>query len=142
MPAGRLDDCEHLRALHVLGEQPCRDQPVEQLLGTEEASTPLDFGYPPPDKSGPRDRTQTQTAAVDSRPERPPRRQVHRKALANGCAPVPKPPPMIKLKLTAVGNSAGVVFSKEVLARLRVDKGDTSFPGIRPMASLTDARRD
>ncbi len=34
---------------------------------------------------------------------------------------------MIKLKLTAVGNSAGVVFSKEVLARLKVDKGDTLF---------------
>ena len=34
---------------------------------------------------------------------------------------------MIKLKPTAVGNSAGVVFSKEVLARLKVDKGDTLF---------------
>ena len=34
---------------------------------------------------------------------------------------------MIKLKLTAVGNSAGVVFSKEVLARLKVDKGDTVY---------------
>ena len=34
---------------------------------------------------------------------------------------------MIKLKLTAVGNSAGVVFSREVLARLKVDKGDTVY---------------
>jgi putative addiction module antidote len=31
------------------------------------------------------------------------------------------------LKLTAVGNSAGVVFSREVLARLKVDKGDTVY---------------
>ena len=35
---------------------------------------------------------------------------------------------MIKLKLTAVGNSAGVVFSKEVLARLKLDKGDAVYP--------------
>ena len=34
---------------------------------------------------------------------------------------------MIKLKLAAVGNSAGVVFSKEVLARLKVNKGDTVY---------------
>lgn len=34
---------------------------------------------------------------------------------------------MIKLKLTAVGNSAGVVFSREVLARLKVGKGDTVY---------------
>lgn len=34
---------------------------------------------------------------------------------------------MIKLKLTAVGNSAGVVFSKEVLARLKLDKGDAVY---------------
>ncbi len=34
---------------------------------------------------------------------------------------------MIKLKLTAVGNSAGVVFSKEGLARLKLDKGDTVY---------------
>lgn len=34
---------------------------------------------------------------------------------------------MIKLKLTAIGNSAGVVFSREVLARLKLDKGDTVF---------------
>ena len=34
---------------------------------------------------------------------------------------------MVKLKLTAVGNSAGVVFSKEVLARLKLDKGDAVY---------------
>jgi putative addiction module antidote len=34
---------------------------------------------------------------------------------------------MIKLKLTAVGNSAGVVFSREVLARLKLEKGDTVY---------------
>jgi len=34
---------------------------------------------------------------------------------------------MIKLKLTAVGNSAGVVFSKEVLARLKLDRGDAVY---------------
>ena len=30
----------------------------------------------------------------------------------------------MKLKITAIGNSAGVIFPKELLARLRVDKGD------------------
>lgn len=35
--------------------------------------------------------------------------------------------PMIKLKVTAVGNSAGVVFSKEILARLKLNKGDTVY---------------
>jgi putative addiction module antidote len=34
---------------------------------------------------------------------------------------------VIKLKLSAVGNSAGVVFSKEVLARLKLDKGDSVY---------------
>jgi putative addiction module antidote len=34
---------------------------------------------------------------------------------------------MIKLKLTAVGNSTGVVFSKEILARLKLDKGDAVY---------------
>ena len=34
---------------------------------------------------------------------------------------------MIKLKLTAVGNSAGVVLPKEILARLKLDKGDTVY---------------
>jgi putative addiction module antidote len=38
---------------------------------------------------------------------------------------------MVKLKLTTVGSSTGVVLPKEVLARLKVGKGDTVF--------LTDA---
>lgn len=33
----------------------------------------------------------------------------------------------MKLKITTVGNSAGVVLPKELLARLRLDKGDTLF---------------
>lgn len=35
--------------------------------------------------------------------------------------------PMIKLKLTTIGNSAGVVLPKEVLARLKLDKGDSVY---------------
>ena len=31
---------------------------------------------------------------------------------------------MIKLKLTAVGNSAGVVLPKEILTRLKLERGD------------------
>jgi len=38
---------------------------------------------------------------------------------------------MVKLKVTTIGSSAGVVLPKEVLARLKVEKGDTVF--------LTDA---
>ena len=34
---------------------------------------------------------------------------------------------MTKLKITKVGSSAGVILPKEVLARLRVAKGDTIF---------------
>lgn len=34
---------------------------------------------------------------------------------------------MIKLKLTAVGNSAGVVFISDVMARLKVCKGGTVY---------------
>jgi putative addiction module antidote len=33
----------------------------------------------------------------------------------------------MKLKITAVGNSAGVILPKELLARLRVDKGDELY---------------
>ncbi len=33
----------------------------------------------------------------------------------------------MKLKLTTVGSSTGVVLPKEVLARLKVDKGDHLF---------------
>ncbi|MDO1529032.1 AbrB/MazE/SpoVT family DNA-binding domain-containing protein [Fulvimonas sp. R45] len=32
-----------------------------------------------------------------------------------------------KLKITTVGNSAGVVLPRELLARLRVEKGDTLY---------------
>lgn len=34
---------------------------------------------------------------------------------------------MIALKITAIGNSAGVVLPKELLAKLRVEKGDSLF---------------
>ena len=34
---------------------------------------------------------------------------------------------MLALKLTQVGNSVGVVLPKEVLASLKVEKGDTIF---------------
>jgi putative addiction module antidote len=34
---------------------------------------------------------------------------------------------MVALKLTAVGNSLGVVLPKEVTARLKIAKGDTVF---------------
>lgn len=34
---------------------------------------------------------------------------------------------MVRLKVTTVGNSLGVVLSKEVLAKLRVEKGDTLY---------------
>ena len=34
---------------------------------------------------------------------------------------------MTSLKLMKVGNSVGVVLPKEVLAKLRVDKGDTLY---------------
>lgn len=30
----------------------------------------------------------------------------------------------MKLKITAIGNSAGVILPKEILARLRLEKGD------------------
>jgi putative addiction module antidote len=34
---------------------------------------------------------------------------------------------MGKLKLTAVGNSVGIILPKEILRRLRVEKGDTLY---------------
>ena len=34
---------------------------------------------------------------------------------------------MVKLKVTTVGSSTGVVLPKEVLARLNVEKGDSLF---------------
>jgi putative addiction module antidote len=33
----------------------------------------------------------------------------------------------MKLKITAIGNSAGVILPKEMLARLRVAKGDALY---------------
>ena len=33
----------------------------------------------------------------------------------------------MKLKITAVGNSAGIILPRELLARLRVDKGDSLY---------------
>lgn len=39
---------------------------------------------------------------------------------------------MTSLKVTTVGNSVGVVLSKEVLAKLRVDKGDTLYVSETP----------
>ena len=42
----------------------------------------------------------------------------------------------MKLKITAIGNSAGVILPKELLARLRLDKGDELYragdPGRHP----------
>ena len=34
---------------------------------------------------------------------------------------------MLKLKITTVGSSAGVILPKEVLARLKLEKGDQLF---------------
>ena len=34
---------------------------------------------------------------------------------------------MVKLKVTTVGSSAGVVLPKEVLARLKIEKGDALY---------------
>lgn len=34
---------------------------------------------------------------------------------------------MTALKLTQIGNSVGVILPKEVLARMKVEKGDTVF---------------
>ena len=33
----------------------------------------------------------------------------------------------MKLKITAIGNSAGVILRKELMARLRVEKGDELY---------------
>ncbi|WP_132986764.1 AbrB/MazE/SpoVT family DNA-binding domain-containing protein [Luteimonas terricola] len=33
----------------------------------------------------------------------------------------------MKLKITAIGNSAGVILPKDLLARLRLEKGDTLY---------------
>jgi len=34
---------------------------------------------------------------------------------------------MVKLKVTTVGNSTGVILPKEILQRLRVEKGDSLY---------------
>ena len=34
---------------------------------------------------------------------------------------------MTKLRLTSIGNSAGLVLPKDVLARLKLDKGDSVY---------------
>jgi putative addiction module antidote len=34
---------------------------------------------------------------------------------------------MVKLKITTIGSSAGVILPKEVLTRLRLEKGDSLF---------------
>jgi putative addiction module antidote len=34
---------------------------------------------------------------------------------------------MVTLKLTTIGNSVGVILPKEILQRLRVEKGDTLY---------------
>lgn len=42
-------------------------------------------------------------------------------------SPVMEELPMTELKLTTIGNSTGVVLPKEILQRLRVDRGDTLY---------------
>lgn len=34
---------------------------------------------------------------------------------------------MDQTKITSIGNSAGIILSKEILAKLRVEKGDTLY---------------
>ncbi len=38
---------------------------------------------------------------------------------------------MAALKLTRIGNSVGVILPKDMLARLKVDKGDTLHSAMR-----------
>ncbi|HVC37317.1 MAG TPA: AbrB/MazE/SpoVT family DNA-binding domain-containing protein [Gammaproteobacteria bacterium] len=38
----------------------------------------------------------------------------------------------MKLKITAIGNSAGVILPKELLARLRLEKGDELYAAELP----------
>jgi putative addiction module antidote len=35
--------------------------------------------------------------------------------------------PVMKIKITTVGNSAGIVLPKELMARLRLEKGDALY---------------
>lgn len=41
----------------------------------------------------------------------------------------------MKLKVTTIGNSAGVILPKELLVRLRVDKGDELYARETPTGS-------
>ena len=43
---------------------------------------------------------------------------------------------MVKLKLTTIGTSTGVVLPKEVLSRLKVEKGDTLYLTEAPGGSM------
>ena len=52
----------------------------------------------------------------------------------------------MNLKITAIGNSAGVILPKELLARLRVEKGDELYAletpdGIRLRKRVLDANQ-
>jgi putative addiction module antidote len=38
----------------------------------------------------------------------------------------------MKLKITAIGNSAGIILPRELLARLRVEKGDALYANELP----------
>lgn len=39
---------------------------------------------------------------------------------------------MTKVKVTTIGNSTGIILSKELLTKLRVQKGDTLFAAETP----------
>jgi len=47
-----------------------------------------------------------------------------------------------KLKITSIGNSAGVILPKEVLEKLRVEKGDTLFLTETPHGFVVSALDD
>ncbi len=50
---------------------------------------------------------------------------------------------MLKVKVTTVGNSVGIVLPKEALAKLKVDKGDTLYLVEGPEGlTLTPYRQD
>ena len=51
----------------------------------------------------------------------------------------------MKLKITAIGNSAGVILPKELMARLRVEKGDELYAvetpdGVEPAPAWAERR--
>ena len=48
---------------------------------------------------------------------------------------------MLTLKLTAIGNSVGVVLPKEALTALKLEKGDTIYLTESPGRLPTDALR-